>query len=59
MMNTKPSLLERAAEIYDFASGLPALPANDLPPPRLRPVPKAAPVEAPVQAPVQRPSSGT
>jgi hypothetical protein len=41
MTNTRPSLLERAAEIYDFASGLPAVPANDLPPRRVRPVPPA------------------
>jgi len=43
MTNTKPSLLERAAEIYDFASGLPVAPANDLPPPRVRPAAPARP----------------
>jgi Mrp family chromosome partitioning ATPase len=53
MTNTRPSLLERAAEIYDFASGLPAAPANDLPPRRIRPVPAAPRPVRPVQQPVQ------
>ena len=35
MSNTRLSLVERAAEVYDFASGLPlARPPQDLPPPR-------------------------
>jgi Mrp family chromosome partitioning ATPase len=38
MNTTRPSLLERAAEVYDFGTGLPAAPANDLPPPRVRPM---------------------
>jgi protein-tyrosine kinase len=47
MMNkAKPSLLERAAEVYDFASGLPMRPDVELPPARTpRPV-QAAPVAA-------------
>lgn len=49
MTQTKPSLVERAAEIYDFASGLPVAPADDLPPPRVRPVPVASQVEQPAQ----------
>lgn len=50
MNQAKPSLLERAAEIYDFASGFPMEPARPLPPPdRPRVAPK--PVEA---TPVQR-----
>jgi Mrp family chromosome partitioning ATPase len=53
MTTTRPSLLERAAEIYDFASGLPAVPANDLPPRRVRPVPPAPRSLNPVQQPVQ------
>jgi protein-tyrosine kinase len=48
MSNPRPSLLERAAEIYDFASGLPVdaapLPATT---PRARPVPRQ---EAPLEA---------
>jgi Mrp family chromosome partitioning ATPase len=56
MMHTKPSLLERAAEIYDFASGLPVAPANDLPPPRIRPVPAAPRVEAPAPV-VEQPAA--
>ena len=65
MTNTRTSLLERAAEVYDFASGLPATPANDLPPRRIRPVPPAPPraveqpapqlVEPPVQQAVPQP----
>lgn len=47
MIKTKPSLLERAAEIYDFSSRLPVAPANDLPPPRVRPVPPAPRPEQP------------
>lgn len=62
MMNKpKPSLLERAAEIYDFASGLPMPEAAPLPAPRARPEPapaaKAEPVrlEAPFLEPSRRP----
>jgi len=37
MIKPQPSLLERAAEVYDFASGLKvAPPPADLPPPRVR-----------------------
>lgn len=40
MTGTRPSLVERAAQVYDFASGLPAArPPEDLPPPRVRPRP--------------------
>lgn len=35
-MTQRPSLFERAAEIYDFESGLPVARAADLPPPRPR-----------------------
>lgn len=62
MTNTRTSLLERAAEVYDFASGLPATPANDLPPRRIRPVPPAPPraveqtAPQPVEPPVQQPT---
>jgi len=49
-MNARPSLFERAAEIYDFESGLRVDPVPaDLPPPRARPVPEMPP-EAPVDA---------
>lgn len=37
MINQKPSLLERAAQVYDFASGLPVAAPADLPPPQPRP----------------------
>jgi Mrp family chromosome partitioning ATPase len=56
MMHTKPSLLERAAEVFDFASGVPVAPANDLPPPRVRPAPAAPSVEAPAPV-VEQPVS--
>lgn len=70
-MNTNRSLLERAAEVYDFASGLKvdALPA-DLPPPRVRrpeplrpvaptqPAPQPFPEPQPVsEAPVPAPAT--
>jgi len=52
MNANRPSLLERAAEIYDFASGLPVTAPADLPPPRRagRPVIHKAPATAPAQA---------
>jgi Mrp family chromosome partitioning ATPase len=50
MTNSRASLVERAAEIYDFASGLPvSRPPEDLPPPRVRPRP-AVEVAAPSEA---------
>lgn len=68
-MSKRPSLLERAAEVYDFASGLPMheapapvaaqpvpapIPAPERPRPvAARPAP-AAPAPAPAAAPVQR-----
>jgi Mrp family chromosome partitioning ATPase len=56
MMHTKPSLLERAAELYDFGARPPVAPANDLPPPRIRPVPATRRVE-PTVAPVEQPAA--
>lgn len=51
MAKPERSLLERAADIYDFQSGLPLRPdADPLPPPRRRPVMSAAPATAPVRA---------
>jgi len=52
MNANRPSLLERAAEIYDFASGLPVTAPADLPPPRRagRPVIHKAPATAVARA---------
>jgi Mrp family chromosome partitioning ATPase len=54
MTDFRPSLVERAAEIYDFASGLPvSRAAEDLPPRRPRALPAAAAAaEAPAPAPL-------
>lgn len=49
MKHAKPSLLERAAELYDFASGLPMEPPQPAPPPRAR----LAPIE---KRPIERPA---
>lgn len=47
VLKTKPSLLERAAEVYDFGSGLKVAPPIDLPPaPVVEPVPAPAPAPA-------------
>jgi Mrp family chromosome partitioning ATPase len=55
MNQARPSLFERAAEIYDFESGLPVQTAPEpLPPPRQRHAPVAAPFPEPV-AEVRRP----
>lgn len=60
-MNARPSLLERAAEIYDFGSGLrvapPPLPPRETAPATLREAPIVAPAPALVAAP--RPSGRT
>lgn len=51
MSNANRSLLERAAEVYDFGSGLKVAPAPaDLPPPRMR---RAAPIKIVPAEPVQ------
>jgi Mrp family chromosome partitioning ATPase len=66
MSNAHRSLLERAADVYDFGSGLKVAPPADLPPPRIRrvapapeaaPAPAAAPADAapPLVAPVRSP----
>ena len=65
MKHSKPSMIERAAEIYDFASGLPVIPAPEPVPPRPRPVrveAAAPPVQPqaqpqPAQAAAPRPAS--
>ena len=50
------SLLERAADIYDFSSGLRVDAPADLPPPRVRaPQPRLEPVPAPEPRPVETP----
>ena len=49
MSTARPSLLERAAEIYDFQSGLPVRKPEDLPPPRPRPAPRVEEARAPQQ----------
>lgn len=53
MTTTRPSLLERAAEIYDFSSGLPAAP-TELPPRRRSQAPR---VERLVEGPAPRPAA--
>lgn len=51
MNKARPSLLERAADLYDFASGLPMTPPTSaVPQPRPRPAPVAAPVRQAVPA---------
>lgn len=51
MSSTRPSLVERAAEIYDFASRLPAArPPGELPPPRVRAGAVVEPLEQPEPA---------
>jgi len=52
MTASRPSLLERAAEIYDFASGLPVGPAAELPPRRPVRAARAAPLAEPAPRPV-------
>lgn len=57
MNQPKPSLLERAAEIYDFASGLPLqAPPEPVPPPRPRPAPREGRTIATVVPEARRPS---